>query len=128
PQSVLVCAGAAAMFALVVAGRAAHNTHSEPFPQTAGSWAGVLTLALICTVIGVTMFLAGLARIGPLRASTLSTFEPVMTAAVGVIALGERFAPIQLAGGILIILAAVLSARSQGRETVRPAGEAGATS
>jgi drug/metabolite transporter (DMT)-like permease len=110
PQSVLVCTGAAAMFALVVIGRAARG--SEPFPHSAQSWSGVLALALICTVIGVTMFLAGLARVGPVRASTLSTFEPVMTAAVGVIALGETFGLAQIIGGVLILAAAVLSARS----------------
>jgi drug/metabolite transporter (DMT)-like permease len=89
----------------------------------------VLALALICTVIGVTMFLAGLARVGPVRASTLSTFEPVMTAAVGVIALGERFGGIQAVGGALIIAAAILSAQSNkpGRLTPKE-GEAAATS
>lgn len=110
PQSVLVCAGASAMFALVVVGRAGHGV--EPLPQSVRCWTGVLSLAMVCTVIGVTLFLAGLARAGPVRASTLSTFEPVMTAAVGVLALGERFGPAQIVGGVLIIAAAVLSARS----------------
>jgi drug/metabolite transporter (DMT)-like permease len=110
PQSVLVCTGAAVMFAIVVA--VGSSKDPVQFPPTARCWAGVLALALICTVIGVTLFLAGLPHVGPVRASTLSTFEPVMTVAVGALALHERFSIYQVVGGGLIIVAAILSARA----------------
>ena len=54
---------------------------------------------------------AGLRRIGPTRASTLSTIEPVVTVALAALVLDERIASIQLGGGALILVAAVLLAR-----------------
>jgi drug/metabolite transporter (DMT)-like permease len=111
PASTLVCTGASLAFAVVVLIRSLHQP--EPFPATPRAWAGILCLALVCTVFGVTTFLAGLPRVGPVRASTLSTFEPIMTVAVGVAALGEHLTPIQVAGGVLIIIGAVLMARAR---------------
>src|SRR4051812_23246705 len=111
PASAIVSAGASAMFALVLGVQAARVGNLEPLPQTAASWGAVLGLAIICTAIGITLFLAGLARIGPVRASTLSTFEPVATAIVGVVALREHLSLLQIAGSVLILAAAVMAAR-----------------
>jgi drug/metabolite transporter (DMT)-like permease len=122
PSAVLVCTGAALAFAVVVVVNSFHN--AEPLPHTIRAWTGIIALGLVCTVFGVTAFLAGLARTGPVRASTLSTFEPMMTAAVGVIALGETFGPLQIVGAVLIIAAAILSARA----TPNPADAASSTS
>jgi drug/metabolite transporter (DMT)-like permease len=124
-SSALVCAGAAVMFAGVVAARAAQGL--ETLPRTARAWEGIIALGLVCTVFGVTTFLAGLARVGPVRASTLSTFEPVMTVAVGVVALGERFSPVQVLGGVLIVLAAVLSAGARDAAPVASPAEGAAS-
>ncbi len=110
PSSVLVCTGAALAFAAVVVVNSFR--HTEPLPHTIRAWTGIIALALVCTVFGVTAFLAGLSRTGPVRASTLSTFEPMMTAAIGVIALNETFGPLQIVGAVLIIAAAILSARA----------------
>ena len=60
-------------------------------------------MALLSTVAAITLYFAGLKRIGPTRASTLSTLEP----------LGERIAPVQMAGGALILTAVVLLARAR---------------
>ncbi len=126
PSSVLVCTGATLAFALVVVVNSFH--HAEPLPHSARAWTGIIALGLVCTVFGVTAFLVGLSRVGPVRASTLSTFEPMMTAAVGVIALGETFGPLQIVGAVLIIAAAVLSARAAPTPTSTPADAASSTS
>ncbi|MFB9237653.1 DMT family transporter [Plantactinospora siamensis] len=57
-------------------------------------------------------FFAGLERTGPSTAAILSTFEPVVTAALAALVLGESLSPVQLAGGALVLCsAAVLQLR-----------------
>jgi drug/metabolite transporter (DMT)-like permease len=61
----------------------------------------------------VTLYFAGLQRIGPTRASTISTLEPLVTVTLAAIVLGERIATVQMAGGALILAAVVLLARAR---------------
>ena len=70
-------------------------------------------IALLSTVAAITLYFAGLERIGPTRASTLSTLEPLVTVMLAAIVLGERIAPMQIAGGALILAAVVLLARAR---------------
>jgi drug/metabolite transporter (DMT)-like permease len=72
------------------------------------AYAAILGLALVCTVIAVYFFLIGVKRIGPSQASILSTVEPVGTAILGALLLGEALSWQQAAGGALV-LAAVLA-------------------
>lgn len=55
---------------------------------------------------------AGLSRIGPTRASTLSTIEPVFTVVLASLVLGERIEMLQILGGGLILIAVVMLARA----------------
>lgn len=81
-----------------------------------GAWAAIGGLALFSTVVPIGAFLAGLARVGPSRASILSTAEPVVTVVLAGLVLGERLGPAQVAGGVLVLAAVVLlQARSRGR-------------
>lgn len=82
------------------------------WPQTAAAWLAVTGIALISTVIAITLFFAGLARIGATRASTLSTVEPVVTVLLAALLLDERIAPLQVCGGALILGAVLLLARA----------------
>ena len=52
-------------------------------------------------------------RIGPVRASTLSTIEPLCAVVLAAVVLDETIAPVQLAGGALIVAAAILIARAR---------------
>ena len=92
--------------------RARPGARSEPFrrPPPGGrrSWRS----RWCRRVAAITWFFAGLKRIGPTRASTLSTVEPAVTVALAAIFLGERIAPMQMAGGALILAAVVLLARA----------------
>jgi drug/metabolite transporter (DMT)-like permease len=67
----------------------------------------------VSTVAAITWFFAGLKRVGPTRASTLSTVEPAVTVALAALMLDERIALVQLAGGALILAAVVLLARAR---------------
>jgi len=106
PSSAVVVAAAAAVYAVVVL------VQRPAFPATAGGWAAVAAIALVSTVVAITTFFAGLARLGAADASTLSTLEPVVTVALAAVVLDERMSAVQLAGGVLILLAVVLLART----------------
>ncbi len=84
-------------------------------PASHSAWALVASIALIPTMVAVTAFLAALPRIGGSRAALLSTFEPVVTVALAVALLGDRFGALQLLGGLLI-LASVARLQWPGRE------------
>lgn len=89
-------------------------SRGDPFPQDQLAWMGVLGLAIVSTVISITCLLAGLQRIGPVQASTLSTLEPVTTAIVGATLMNDRLTMLQIVGGGLILVAAVIIARAGG--------------
>lgn len=84
-------------------------------PQTLVGWGGVLAIALISTVIAIIAFFAGLKRVGPTNASMLSTFEPVTTVVLVAIVFGEEIGLMRIMGGILILIAVILLAKSEFR-------------
>jgi drug/metabolite transporter (DMT)-like permease len=83
------------------------------FPQTRAGWAAIGAIVIIATVIPVVAFLAGLQRIGPTNASMLSTLEPVVTVLLSAVLFGDLLKPIILAGGLLILIAVIILARSE---------------
>jgi drug/metabolite transporter (DMT)-like permease len=71
--------------------------------------AGILAAMIVfSTILPIGTFLAGMARVGPTAASLLSTLEPVFTASLAAVLLGEALMPIQVAGGALILAAVLL--------------------
>lgn len=92
----------------------AHYLLSSPrpeFPSTGKAWAAVLGLAIVSTVVPVAAFLAGLARIGPADASTLSSIEPVTSVLLSAVVIGETLTGWSLAGGVLVVGAVVAIGR-----------------
>lgn len=87
-------------------------------PGTATGWLALAAVVVICTVVAPWSFFAGLSRVGPADASTISTMEPVVSVALGVMVLGERLAGIQVAGAILVLGAVVALARLGGQVSV----------
>jgi len=82
-------------------------------PATAFGWASVIAIALISTILAIVTFFAGLERVGPTNASTLSTVEPAVTVVLAALVLGEAISFMRLVGGIMIILAVIILARSE---------------
>lgn len=80
----------------------------DPFPTTLKGWSSASALALISTVIAAGSFLAGLERVGPVVASTLSTIEPVVTVFLATFILNETITSYQVVGGSLILFAVLL--------------------
>jgi drug/metabolite transporter (DMT)-like permease len=77
-------------------------------PPTVTAWGLIVAIAVICTVVALRTFLAGLALIGPGRAAVASSVEVLITIALAVAFLGERIGPREIAGGTLILGAVAL--------------------
>jgi drug/metabolite transporter (DMT)-like permease len=102
--SALVCTGAAAT--LTLASAALGELHLGAV--TGAGWCWLAALAVVSTVVAISLFFAGLRRVGPTSASILATAEPVVTVALAFAVFGETLGALQLAGGGLV-LAAVLA-------------------
>jgi drug/metabolite transporter (DMT)-like permease len=72
-------------------------------PASPTAWIGLLGVAATF-LIGIIAFIAGLARIGAVRAAALSNLEPLVSIAGAVLFLGESLGPVQLAGIALAAL------------------------
>jgi drug/metabolite transporter (DMT)-like permease len=77
-------------------------------PARLTAWGLIATIAVVCTVVALRAFLAGLALVGPARASVASSVEVLVTIGLAVAFLGERIGARELAGGALILGAVAL--------------------
>jgi drug/metabolite transporter (DMT)-like permease len=99
----LVCTGAAVT---LLAGSIALGEF-RPGEMSAAGWGWLLCLAAVSTVAAISLFFAGLERVGPTMAAILSTVEPLVTILLAFVVLGERLGAIQLLGGALVLAAVV---------------------
>jgi drug/metabolite transporter (DMT)-like permease len=113
-----------------------------PIALLTGQWSGltfplrdpsILPLlaftGLFAAAIPSFLFLTGIRLIGGTRTGILMLFEPVVGVALAAVLLGEGLAPIQITGGLAILVAAVILQRSsatEGRTIAAPAIEADA--
>lgn len=67
--------------------------------------AEVLGLAIVCSIIPITLFQLGVQKLKEWEVSILSTTEPIMALIVSGYFLGDRLNPIQFLGGAILILA-----------------------
>ncbi len=112
--SALVTSGAALTFAVTGVVNGGLSAAS------AAGWLWMGAIALVSTVVAISTFLLGIARVGSSTASIVSTVEPVLTVTLAVLVLGEALGPAQLLGGALVIAAVLALQSPRGRR----AGEA----
>jgi drug/metabolite transporter (DMT)-like permease len=79
-----------------------------PAPPTSGAWLSMFALVIISTIIPVVTLNAGIQKLGAVRASIMSTLEPILTLILAVIVLGDRLTLIQLIGGALILASVIM--------------------
>jgi drug/metabolite transporter (DMT)-like permease len=101
--SAVIMSGAAIAFCVIAA-----LTGELALPETTSGWGVGFAIALIPTMVAISLFLAGLPRIGAARSSLLSTLEPVVTVLLAAALLGDRLSLPQLAGGALVIGAVIV--------------------
>jgi drug/metabolite transporter (DMT)-like permease len=75
----------------------------RPGDLTAAGWGWLACLAVVSTVAAISLFFAGLSRVGPTAAAILSTLEPVTTVVLAYLVFGEVLAGVQLLGGALVL-------------------------
>jgi drug/metabolite transporter (DMT)-like permease len=83
-------------------------------PGSVRVWGAVAGLATISTLTAFLLYLRGLAALGPVRTSILSTVEPFSAAILGAIMLDQPFGAGTMAGGALIAGAIWLLQRPAG--------------
>lgn len=110
-STAIIIVSTAGVFAIIA------PIHGLVLPTTALGWVAVLAIALVSTVLSFVTFFAGLGRIGPTTASTLSTFEPIVAVALAAIVLGETITAVQALGGALILTAVVVLSRNEMRRS-----------
>jgi drug/metabolite transporter (DMT)-like permease len=84
------------------------SLHRLTFQMSPKAWALIGIMALLCTVISVLTFFAGLERIGASHAAIIGTLEPVITLLLATSFLHERLSLHQLTGAGAIIAGIVL--------------------
>ncbi|MDE2818186.1 MAG: DMT family transporter [Chloroflexota bacterium] len=96
------------------------------FPQNPATLVGLFGIATLGTVLPVFATNIAIQRIGPARASLVSTIEPVLAMVVAMILLGEVIAPLQWLGAALIVGSVViLQLRAANKVNINVAHEAG---
>ncbi|HSH21455.1 MAG TPA: DMT family transporter [Candidatus Caenarcaniphilales bacterium] len=90
--------------AAVASGRPVH-----PADIPAEAWLPLLGVGIVATALAIQAFYAGARRIGAAQASLASTVEPVYTIGLATVLFGERLGPVQVVGGILVIVGVVIA-------------------
>jgi drug/metabolite transporter (DMT)-like permease len=106
PSATLIVLSATVVYLLFVA------MQGPALPRDWTGWAAILALGLVSSVVSIVTFFAGLERVGPTAAATLSTLEPLVSVALGAAVLGEELSWLQATGGMLILVAAIAFAMS----------------
>lgn len=70
----------------------------------------IISMAIICSLMAMTLFLAGLQKLTATETSILSTTEPLFGVIIAITLLGEKFYFTQFIGALLVLIAMVLVA------------------
>jgi drug/metabolite transporter (DMT)-like permease len=110
----LVCTGAAVslLTGTILVGE------FRPGDLTGAGWAWLGCLAVVSTVAAISLFFAGLERVGPTSAAILSTVEPLVTIMLAFVVFGEQLTDLQLLGGLLVLAAVVPATFASRRQEV----------
>jgi drug/metabolite transporter (DMT)-like permease len=81
------------------------------------AWWALFGIGLLATAVAMQAFYAGARRIGAAQASLVSTVEPVYTITLAALLLHESLTPIQILGGIMVIMGVLIAQTGQMRRT-----------
>ncbi len=77
------------------------------WPHGSSGWVAFLGIGFTTTAAILTLYVST-QRIGPFRTALFMNLEPLMTAVLSAVVLGDRMAPLQVLGGVLMIAALCL--------------------
>lgn len=92
------------------------NRPAAPALIPEAAWLPLLGVGVISTALALQAFYAGARRIGAAQASLVSTVEPIYTITLAALILGETLTPVQIAGGILVIIGVVFAQTGRDRQ------------
>jgi drug/metabolite transporter (DMT)-like permease len=123
-QAMGVILGGSALIAGIVA-VAAGGTAALSLPFSDLRLFGLMVfVGLFTAALSSFLFLTGIRWIGPVRAGILMLIEPLVGVALAAVFLAEAVAPVQAAGGVAILVAAVIIQRAHpSGPSVMPAAE-----
>src|SRR6476646_2706749 len=115
-------ADAAAATALMMTGTAATywlpglatGVPLAPASIPAAAWPGLVGVGVVATFVAIQTFYAGTRRIGAAQAALVSTVEPFWTLTLAALLFGIALTPVQLLGGVLIIVGVVIAQTGPG--------------
>jgi drug/metabolite transporter (DMT)-like permease len=87
-------------------------------PTPAG-WVAVLILALVSTLLARLAYFSAMGRIGGAQMALFGPLETLLSVIWSIIFLNEQLAPLQLVGGALILVSALLAVKRLGRVNLR---------
>jgi drug/metabolite transporter (DMT)-like permease len=101
------------------------NVFQEPFHfikagYSQAQWGYILYIALVGTLLPFGLFFEGVNHIRSTRATITSTAEPISAGFIAYLFLGETLEPLQILGGVLVIVAIVLLQLQQERNDLAP--------
>lgn len=103
--------GTGTLFWVLVDGAMALAGHTVAFASAftpASMWGYYSYLAILATIVPFGLYLVGLRNVPPTQATITAMLEPVVGGVGAYFILEERMAPVQIAGGCLIVVAVVL--------------------
>jgi drug/metabolite transporter (DMT)-like permease len=86
-----------------------------PLQIPSEAWIPLIGVGVLSTALALQAFYAGARRIGAAQASLVSTVEPVYTIVLAAALFQERLTPIQLLGGLLVIIGVVIAQTGSAR-------------
>lgn len=92
-----------------------------PSPE---AWAPVIAASVVSTYLPFSLYLYGLRTVEPTRAATLLAVEPVLSATLAWVALGERTSAVRVGGTVLVIVGVAVMTRFGARRAAAAAVEA----
>jgi drug/metabolite transporter (DMT)-like permease len=90
-------------------------------PYSPATWGWIVFVAVVGAILPFGLYYEGINRIRATRASITSTIEPIVAGILSFIFLGEALAPLQIAGGMLVIAAIILLQLKQEHDEKAPA-------
>ncbi|MGI6237933.1 MAG: DMT family transporter [Candidatus Excrementavichristensenella sp.] len=78
-------------------------------------WAMVLYLSILCSVVAYLLYVDAVRELKPLRTAIFINLNPLAGVLGGVLLLGERLSPVQLLGGLIVLVSIFLVNRRAGR-------------
>jgi drug/metabolite transporter (DMT)-like permease len=85
----------------------------------AEAWPPLIGVGVVATAVAVQAFYAGARRIGAANAALASTVEPIYTIVLATLLFGETLAPVQVLGGVLVIVGVVIAQSGELRRAGR---------